>query len=128
MLTIEQVREILADWAMPYLLCSYGNTFPDKKVAVLRKMCEQSIAAAARRIVEAQGEWVSVKDRLPIVRDQYLCLLDAPDNDGGWNYAAAKWFGKPDGWVIPGIGGLRVTHWMPLPDTPAASDTAEGKE
>jgi len=68
--------------------------------------------------------WISVEDRLPepSAKVQYLCYGEYPYNDEGgkvhWKYYAAKYHGGVLGWSIIGIGGLNVTHWMPLPPPP----------
>jgi len=81
------------------------------------------IAALSDSTAPADG-WISVEDRLPepSVKVQYLCYGEYPYNDEGgkvhWQYYAAKYHGGVIGWSIIGIGGLNVTHWMPLPPPP----------
>ena len=70
-------------------------------------------------------QWISVDDRLPDPYAgkhdeppiQYLCYGRRVNSDAPFYYAAT-YLGGYSGWTIPGIGGLTVTHWMPLPSAP----------
>jgi hypothetical protein len=72
-------------------------------------------------ISELQNEgdgWISVKDRLPDLGVQVLAYGDHADCDGGKAFYAAKYTNDFWGFAIPGIGGLKITHWKPLPSPP----------
>ena len=63
------------------------------------------------------NEWVSVEERLPRVSGNYICAVK--DKNGSvwtipaeWSLEMKTWFGD--------FGGIKnkVTHWMPLPQSP----------
>lgn len=65
-------------------------------------------------------EWVSVKDRLPEQDEQCLCCYRFRDEGmrfiGVLTYFAAD--NEPHWQHEKGVNGLRVTHWIPLPELP----------
>ena len=62
-------------------------------------------------------EWTPASERLP--DDQRDVLVAMPHEDGSKTIAIA-WFASPH-WMFysPYDRGMRVTHWMPLPEEPA---------
>ena len=68
------------------------------------------------------SEWISVKDRLPEVpidNRGYICRCKFPDNPYAF-YMVLSYFAidKNPHFQHETLGGMRVTHWMPLPDPP----------
>lgn len=75
---------------------------------------------------ETMSEWISVKDRLPSGRRDYLCvcvfgdskmqfynvLMFHPEQDAENGYVSGPHFSDE------GMSGMLVTHWMPLPKMP----------
>ena len=65
-------------------------------------------------------KWISVKDRLPDQMGKYLCRYvfgneeEYPFEQVLWYYTAVE---KPH-FQHEGSMGMRVTHWMPLPQPP----------
>ena len=66
------------------------------------------------------SEWISVKERLPDKKGEYLVAVNRTSN------------GKPRGQTVNTAwygyrhdGGFHeaITHWMPLPDPPAQTHT-----
>ena len=77
---------------------------------------------------QSRSEWISVEDRLPEEGEWVLLHY------GDWVYYGMLWWkdrGSPLVWkVIYAEGGLdtakgKVTHWMPLPAPPEASDDTQ---
>lgn len=81
---------------------------------------------------QEQSRWISVKERLPKRRADYLCiyvfgdsemhfygvLMFHPEQDAENGYVTGPHFSDE------GMEGMRVTHWMPLPEPP--KEGAEG--
>ena len=73
---------------------------------------------------DAKAEWISVKDRLPYKNQQCLCRYvfiydDGKESEQG--FYRVLWFFASDQnqhFQDEGSFGMRVTHWMPLPETP----------
>ena len=67
--------------------------------------------------------WISVKDRLPDTRDWVLVIGEFVP-EGGWfvpqiaEYFLDSWRLDVDECSSPEDRGIRVTHWMPLPEPP----------
>lgn len=68
----------------------------------------------------ATMKWVSVKDRLPELDEQCLCCYRFRNEGmrfiGVLTYFAAD--NEPHWQHEKGVSGLKVTHWMPLPELP----------
>lgn len=64
-------------------------------------------------------EWISVKERLPELYQDVLAYGDGTQ-DTSKRFYVARLTDKNScwGWCIPGIGGLTITHWAPLPEPP----------
>ena len=74
----------------------------------------------------AEVKWIPVTERLPKVRRDYLCicvfdeskrqyydvLMFHPEQNAENGYVTGPHFSNE------GMDGLRVTHWMPLPEPP----------
>lgn len=79
---------------------------------------------AVREIVQEvakDGGWVSVKDRLPEVQDEYLVWWTADGFKGKCFYEIVE-YSPEEGWIgkIPQapFGKYTVIAWMPLPSAP----------
>ena len=70
--------------------------------------------------------WISVEDRLPDTRDWVLVIGEFVP-EGGWfipqiaEYFLDSWRLDVDECSSPEDRGIRVTHWMPLPEPPKES-------
>lgn len=83
----------------------------------------------------AEVKWIPVTERLPKVRRDYLCicvfgeskmqfcdvLMFHPEQNAENGYVTGPHFSNE------GVGGMRVTHWMPLPQPPSGAKM-DGKE
>lgn len=73
--------------------------------------------------VDAMTRWISVEDRLPDTRDWVLVIGEFVP-EGGWfvpqiaEYFLDSWRLDVDECSSPEDRGIRVTHWMPLPEPP----------
>ena len=82
------------------------------------KLVEDDVARDALALIEhfeaQQPKWISVKERLPWMNQKVLV------SDGGI-VTEAHYNGRGE-WIHNGhdmeIGGVIVTHWMPLPQPP----------
>ena len=61
------------------------------------------------------SKWISVKDRMPETYDDVL-ILDAFNNMFTGYYEHQEWHDNY------GCAADDVTHWMPLPEPPEATD------
>lgn len=74
-------------------------------------------------------KWISVKERLPESRVDVLVL---PNTEGA-AIEIARWIDEMQRWAMPWgkpgfAGASAVSHWMPLPKPPKATDhRAESK-
>lgn len=56
-------------------------------------------------------EWISVKDRLPDEKKQYLIFV--------YGKVMVEWFATDGNFFGPGVTYYEeITHWMPFPDPP----------
>ena len=58
-------------------------------------------------------EWISVKDRLPILLIRVLTFYPSPFRENIFVNWICEDYGKYD-WHR----GIMITHWMPLPESP----------
>lgn len=75
-----------------------------------------------RKVLEvAMGEWISVDERLPEPNGSYLVYVQNPDDNRRGTISRKKYMPAQRGWTMKrderGMG-LKVTHWMPLPEPP----------
>ena len=81
--------------------------------------------------VQAAPEWISTEDKEPVENGNYLVCID-----GDVFYLTAKWVKNHFKFLARGYGltedftdwryceGVKVTHWMLLPDSPKAQEPA----
>lgn len=88
---------------------------------------------ACRELAKAQAapEWISTEDKEPVENGNYLVCID-----GDVFYLTAKWVKNHFKFLARGYGltedftdwryceGVKVTHWMLLPDSPKAQEPA----
>lgn len=73
---------------------------------------------------DAKPKWISVDERLPDKHGKpYVCLLTFPH--GGQFPYILNWYEYGDNGYVngrhfqdEGLDGMKVTHWMPLPEPP----------
>lgn len=100
-------------------------------VEIIRRALSEALAALERMRKVAEREWVDVNDRLPDLTETYKGSPKKADVlvfTGNYvcegrleeTYAKRKltWKGAFDRCIT-------VTHWMPLPKSPAALDTGQ---
>ena len=80
---------------------------------------------------QAAPEWISTEDKEPVENGNYLVCID-----GDVFYLTAKWVKNHFKFLARGYGltedftdwryceGVKVTHWMSLPDSPKAQEPA----
>ena len=64
------------------------------------------------------SQWISVKDRLPEQKGDYLCVCESGEISVGY---FSKWI-IGYGFETQEVGQGLVTHWMPLPDPPEGEE------
>jgi len=106
------------------------NLFKDKKgqidadkAAAFQDKVGEWVAEAINEKLESQlkpqeGEWISVKDRLPKESGRYWCYI-SEQNDLGlsfyqWNCA----YNKEENRWSSGLLAINTTHWQSLPTPP----------
>ena len=72
--------------------------------------------------VDALPQWISVKDRLPDTNGDYLVRYGFGEESSRTNhYYSVHFFERTceePHFYYEGYRGLRITHWMPLPEPP----------
>jgi hypothetical protein len=69
--------------------------------------------------MDRQQRWISVKERLPEKHQDVLCYGEGFQDEEKNRFYVARHSGNEFlGWSIPGIGGLAITYWIPLPEPP----------
>lgn len=105
----------------------------DRKVAYETLNTGWAMWLRAKRDAKAQAvpEWISVGDKEPVENGNYLVCID-----GDVFYLTAKWVKNHFKFLARGYGltedftdwryceGVKVTHWMPLPDSPKVQEPA----
>ena len=82
-----------------------------------RDMCEQAFKNGYE---QGKPKWIPVTERLPEKMGKYVCIYvfgenaDYPFEQVLWYYPQLE---KPH-FQHEGSMGMRVTHWMPLPEPP----------
>ena len=69
----------------------------------------------------AMSQWIPVSERLPEDGVDVLVSWGTPEGElliAHWRADEREWF-DDEGKRVPAVG---VTHWMPLPEPPRASD------
>lgn len=95
-----------------------------------KDMCSMCELQMYREKVIENTEWISVDERLPTDEQEVLVYygFDYGDGDLGRMYMSVLTFFAHD--PIPHFQhqaiGLKVTHWMPLPETPTMKGDACG--
>ncbi len=82
--------------------------------------------ASAQAAELAERKWIPVGERMPN-NEQVVLVFGHYDGDlADWDFQAVCAFEKPNGlWrgIPSGAASDEVTHWMPLPEPPKASET-----
>ena len=83
------------------------------------KLCFQ-IGKLKRRIAELEAErrWIPVGERLP-TEDGYYWALDIFKQEQKYKFVQGKW--RDQSGMLVEYLATRVTHWMPLPESPEAT-------
>lgn len=69
------------------------------------------------------AEWISVKDKVPTTSEDVLVIVNGKPKENITLYGAMEFasYAKGEGWIVdayPEWEGAKVTHWMPLPESP----------
>lgn len=85
----------------------FETHMPTKLMPVAKKAYEMAVFA----LTHQQGEWISVKDRLPEKKQRVIVRCRTVGTTVGW-ILWREWL------TDLGKGCSDVTHWMPLPEPP----------
>ena len=98
--------------------CKYTNDCFEGEMSY--KVAIDNCKAIVQEVAKEYG-WVSVKDRLPEVQDEYLVWWTADGFNGKCFYEIVEYHPE-EGWIgkIPQapFGKYTVIAWMPLPSAP----------
>lgn len=92
-------------------------------IAELSERCREQEADIEELLKER--EWISVKDRLPEKRDNYLTVYRCKHSGGifvgtDWFIPDCGYFCKEAPW-----NNSQTLYWMPLPEPPESEDDVE---
>lgn len=69
------------------------------------------------------SEWISVKDRMPKAYVDVLVCMYLPFRERNKQVVTLSYYlGDDEGYFFEEDAGIRVTHWMPLPQKPESED------
>lgn len=77
----------------------------------------EELEAVISKLETAAPKWISVKDRLPYSMERVLVCTTRG------TFAPATYSPLTNSWIEHGQLLGKVTHWMPLPDTPTTEDS-----
>lgn len=82
-------------------------------MAEVNEACRMGMEALERT------RWIPCSERMPEMNDNYICVCRYGDNNK--NYVSTLFFYATDPnphFQGEGYCGLKVTHWMPMPEPP----------
>jgi len=95
---------------------------------MVRHMLEGASLAEGSLRTPAAPTWISVEDRLPEFAGTYIVAVDGRGDDGEEYISSlpADWSINDKRWHdLRGWGHDEVTHWMPLPNSPARGEASQ---
>ena len=108
-----------------WVVNDYGYCLEDR-IVIERKQVEHLIETTPT-VERPRGEWISVEDRLPRRRAEYLCIYQFGDK-AEYRYCGVLMFHpeenaencyiKGSHFSDEGMNNMRVVYWMPLPEAP----------
>ena len=121
---LEAENDRLQDaWFKDETICPDGSLKP-KVSTLLSRIAE----------LEAERRWIPVSERLPETDGQYIGYTNTGLVGTHWlvdghfvvTYSCEQnWLTTPTSWILESAsgGGVYVTHWMPLPESPNDTQT-----
>lgn len=103
--------------------CGHEHNCSIRGCAILREALEQ--------LTHADYKWIGVEDRLPEDPDTNVLVIASGkprENISLENAYELASYSQDDGWVLemyPEFEDVKVTHWMPLPESPEGENTNE---
>ena len=125
-------REAFESWATDkFPIAGLGLFEKHNNGAYLHRSIRNMYEAWQAAKAQAVPEWISTEDKEPVENGNYLVCID-----GDVFYLTAKWVKNHFKFLARGYGltedftdwryceGVKVTHWMLLPDSPKAQEPA----
>ena len=132
MIDIEKEREAFESWATDkFPIAGLGQFEKHNNGTYIQRSIRNMYEAWQAAKAQAVPEWISTEDKEPVENGNYLVCID-----GGVFYLTAKWVKNHFKFLARGYGltedftdwryceGVKVTHWMLLPDSPKAQEPA----
>lgn len=119
----EQIlSELMAAWS-----ARAASAHPSDAMLInkhIRELKEAQIKSSHAPVERQAPEWISVEDRLPEDDDTFLVASwKRLDNTSNMSVAG---FHRGTG-TFSEFFNARITHWMPLPASPSAAPSAQGR-
>ena len=125
-------REAFESWATDkFPIAGLGQFEKHNNGTYLQRSIRNMYEAWQAAKAQAAPEWISTEDKEPVENGNYLVCID-----GDVFYLTAKWVKNHFKFLARGYGltedftdwryceGVKVTHWMLLPDSPKAQEPA----
>lgn len=124
-----------AYWLLTELMDKADSKYSEALLTAMDLLQSEDLLSETPTADVAEVKWIPVTERLPKGRRDYLCicvfdesdmpfynvLMFHPEQNAENGYVTGPHFSNE------GMGGMRVTHWMPLPKLPSGAKM-DGKE
>ena len=130
--SIQKEREAFESWATDkFPIAGLGQFEKHNNGTYIQRSIRNMYEAWQAAKAQAAPEWISTEDKEPVENGNYLVCID-----GDVFYLTAKWVKNHFKFLARGYGltedftdwryceGVKVTHWMLLPDSPKAQEPA----
>lgn len=104
----------------------FENRAKNTPMSATRSMFEMAAVALREKVAGVpEQKWIPVEEKLPEKHGGvYLCLIKFPEANMAFPHCLT-WYAYGDNGYVngphfsdEGLDGMKVTHWMPLPEPP----------